>query len=65
MRKLGIPYSPISRIQNLIFIEFLMNTTSVNELWINVKKVGGKWTIGGTKQLTDFEADWAPGQPSG
>ena len=35
----------------------------MNEIWINVKKVGGKWTIGGTKPLTDFESDWAPGEP--
>ena len=39
-------------------------TTTLGELWINVKRVEGEWKIAGTKPLTDFEADWAPGQPA-
>ena len=35
------------------------------EVWINVQKVGGKWTVGGTRELTEFESDWAEGEPSG
>ena len=35
------------------------------ELWVDVRKINGIWTIGGSRNLTDFEADWAPGYPRG
>ena len=33
------------------------------EVWINVKRINGKWFIGGTKALSFFESDWADGEP--
>ena len=35
-----------------------------DQLWINVKKTGGKWYIAGSQPLTDFESDWADGEPN-
>ena len=32
-------------------------------MWIDVKKTNGIWTVAESRNLTDFEADWAPGQP--
>ena len=36
---------------------------NINELWIDVKKFDGTWTISGVKELSKFESDWAPGEP--
>ena len=33
-------------------------------MWINVKKQGGVWKIGGIEELSKFQADWATGKPA-
>ena len=33
-------------------------------MWVDVRKIDGKWLIGGAKQLSFFESDWDAGEPS-
>ena len=37
----------------------------INDLWIDVKKdvSSNEWKISGSRKLTQFESDWAPGEP--
>ena len=35
----------------------------INDLWIDVQKVDGRWKISGVQELTKFESDWAPDEP--
>ena len=45
------------------FWPILQNDKEINKIWTNVKKVNGNWTIAKSAELTDFEEDWAPGEP--
>ena len=36
---------------------------NISELWINVRRVQGIWTISGVRELSKFEADWASDEP--
>ena len=34
-----------------------------DEIWIDVRKIDGTWFVGGSKRLSEFESNWAAGEP--
>ena len=45
-----------------------ISITSLNfkqtEIWTGIKKYNGNWMIANGRTLSDFESDWADGEPS-
>ena len=55
-------YSPYNQTQNAVMVA-LMKEWDVEDLWIDLKKVGNVWQSKG-KTMNGFHTDWALGEPS-
>lgn len=59
----GELYKPTDPLQKMIMRAY-MELQGVTEMWIHVVKVDGEWLIAGKHPITQFEDNWANGQPS-
>ncbi len=55
-------YAPVDQVQNAIMIG-LMKELGMTDLWVDVERTANGWYSKG-KLLTEFESDWAEGEPS-
>lgn len=59
----GEIYKPSNPLQEIIMKAY-MEMKGIEQMWINVMRVEGKWIVGGKKELTSYQSNWAPYQPS-